>query len=425
MVVSLYLLFEVLAVIFCLHYLYDETVRFDAPTIVLIVVELLWMNAMYQLEWNQGLSLLIYPMIMIYCGIKFGFDIKKIIVNNILCLLILTVLQMTIGIIVFYIFMNINIVGENESLIINIILFIVVVFGLKRCELAKLSKILQSNEKLIIASVTVILINFFFFMTVYKKDSRFEILHYLILTVSIMLIIIAMIDIGIHKMKMKEFQAELRLHMLYEKSFQNLIEDICARQHEFDNHINTIYSQHFLHKTYEELVSAQRKYCKNIVEMNHFNKLLSKGNPIILGFLYGKLSEAEKMGIDVTYKVNIGQLESAVPVHKIVELLGNLLNNAIEELEKDKDINKLKLVMIENPYEIAINVSNECKDIGYNDISEFFKKGYSRKGENRGYGLYNVKKICDEYGAALETVLDDEEGSKWVRFMVIISKKVQ
>lgn len=424
MVVSLYLLFEVLAVIFCLHYLYDETVRFDAPTIVLILVELLWMNAMYQLEWNQGLSLLIYPMIMIYCGIKFGFDIKKVIVNNILCLLILTTLQTTISVVI-YILFKIKAMGMIELFIINVILFLVVWLGLKRCKLYKLARVLQTNEKLITISIFVIIVNFIFFIMTYKKDKQFEFLHYLILIVSVVVIIIAMIDIGIHKMKMKEFQAELRLHMLYEKSFQNLIEDICARQHEFDNHINTIYSQHFLHKTYEGLVSAQRKYCKNIVEMNHFNKLLSKGNPIILGFLYGKLSEAEKLGIDVTYKVNIGQLESTVPVHKIVELLGNLLNNAIEELEKDKDINKLKLVMIENPYEIAINVSNECKDIGYNDISEFFKKGYSRKGENRGYGLYNVKKICDEYGAALETVLDDEEGSKWVRFMVIISKRMQ
>lgn len=424
MVVSLYLLFEVLAVIFCLHYLYDETVRFDAPTIVLIVVELLWMNAMYQLEWNQGLSLLIYPMIMIYCGIKFGFDIKKMILNTILCLLLVAVLQTTISVVI-YMLLKDGSMGKREALIINVVMFIIVWGGVKRCKIHKVAQTLQSNETIIVASVLVIVVSAVSFIANYKNENKFGELHYAILIISTILIVVAIIDIGKHKLKMKEFEAELKLHKLYEKSFQNLIDDICARQHEFDNHINTIYSQHFLHKTYEELVSAQRKYCKSIVEMNHFNKLLSKGNSIILGFLYGKLSEAEKLGIDVTYKVNIGQLENTVPVHKIVELLGNLLNNAIEELEKDTDINKLKLVMIENPYEIAINVSNECKDIGYNDISEFFKKGYSRKGENRGYGLYNVKKICDEYGAALETVLDDEEGSKWVSFMVIISKRVQ
>lgn len=423
MVVSLYLLFEVLAVILCLHYLYDETVRFDAPTIVLILVELLWMNAMYQLEWNQGLSLLIYPMIMIYCGIKFGFDIKKLIVNNVMCLIIIATLQSSLTILVYFL-RGINVMGKYEMLLINGTILLIVNTLLSRCKLGKLCKVLQSNEKLIIYSMVVIFASFISVFIYYKYDKRFGVHHYIILIVSTVLIVVAIIDIGKHKVRVKEFEAELRLHKLYEKSFQTLIDDICARQHEFDNHINTIYSQHFLHKTYDELVDAQRKYCKSIVEMNHFNKLLSKGNPIILGFLYGKLSETEKLGIDVTYKVNIGQLESAVPVHKIVELLGNLLNNAIEALEKDKDINKLKLVMIENPYEIAINVSNECKDIGYNDISDFFKKGYSRKGENRGYGLYNVKKTCDEYGAVLETVLDDEEGSKWVRFMVIINKGI-
>ena len=423
MVVSLCYLLEILAVIYSLHYLYNEEIRFDIATIALILVELFGMNILYWFECRQELSLLIYPIIMAYCGVKFGIDIKKIIINNVLNILILSTLQAIIGMLFHFLF-SIKTMKENELLIINTVLFIIVFLFLKHIKLFKLARIIQSNELLIITSLIVIAVSVCSLIITCKKNREFELWYYSILIVSIMLILVTMIDIGKHKMRAKEFQAELRLHKLYEKSFQSLIEDICARQHEFDNHINTIYSQHFLHKTYEELVSVQRSYCENIVEANHFNKLLSKGNPIILGFLYGKLSEAEKKGIDVTYKVNIGDLESRVPVHKIVELLGNLLDNAIEVLAREEELNKMKLMMIENQYEIMIDVSNECNHLGYDDVQKFFKKGYSKKGYNRGYGLYNVKKICEEYSIVMETIIDEEFKKQQIRFVLTINKSL-
>ena len=44
MVVSLCYLLEILAVIYSLHYLYNEEIRFDIATIALILVELFGMN---------------------------------------------------------------------------------------------------------------------------------------------------------------------------------------------------------------------------------------------------------------------------------------------------------------------------------------------------------------------------------------------
>ena len=141
-----------------------------------------------------------------------------------------------------------------------------------------------------------------------------------------------------------------------------------------------------------------------------------------MGFLYGKFLEADKQGIDVEYTVKIDSLECNVPIYKLIEILGNLINNAIEALCKEEGLNKLKVVMLENPYEIAINISNECKNINYNQVSNFFKKGYSEKGERRGYGLYNVKKICEEYDIVLETSIKEEEKTDRLHFMLIINK---
>lgn len=225
-------------------------------------------------------------------------------------------------------------------------------------------------------------------------------------------------------MKTKEMEAELRLHKLYEESFLGLINDICAKQHEFDNHINMINNQHHVYHTYEELVEAQKKYCKAIEDDNSFNRLLSKGNSTVLGFLYSKFTEAKKRGIEVEYKIRIGDMESNVPIHKVIELLGDLLNNAIEALETWDDTNKLKVLMIEQPFEIAIDISNECKDINQEKIQEFFRKGYSEKGKGRGYGLYNVKKICEEYDIVLEPIMKREELVDRLHFVLIMNKPI-
>lgn len=423
MVVSLYLLFEILAVIFCLHYLYGEKVRFDIAAIVLVAIDLSWMSMLYWLKWEHGFSVLIYPIIMLYSGFRFGFDIRKIIVNNILCVLLITVLQAAISV-VLHLALGIQTMEDIELLAINFVLCIIMMSGIKWCNLHKVAALLQMSEKLIIASFLTIVINIACFIIISKQDGRMELTYFYIVFISIVVIIMAMVDVGRRKVKMKEFQAELKLHKLYEKSFQNLIDDIRAKQHEFDNHINTIYSQHFLYKTYDELVNAQKTYCKNVTEENRFNKILSQGNKTVLAFLYGKLTEAEKSGVKVNYKVNIGELESKLPVHKVIELLGSLLDNAIEALKGEEKLTGLELIVLENQSEIMIRVSNECGELHYSDIQNFFKKGYSGKGRDRGYGLYNVKKICDEYGVKIEANLDEQEEKRWIHFTLIINKSL-
>lgn len=422
MVVScLYVLFEALSFGLCLHYLYGKKVKLDIITIFFLLAEVLWMQIVIFFQFNNKWSILIYLWIFIYCGIRFGFKPKEMFINSALSVIIVGLLQATV-MLVLYLFANVNRIGMCESVVINALIFGVVWKGLEKCKLDKVAKILRNNDRIIFLTIITIVLAVTFFVAIFRHDKGLNPAYYMVLLVSLILLIVVAIDIGKHKLKNKEMEAELKLHELYEDSFRKLIEDICARQHEFDNHINTIYSQHHLYNTYEGLVNAQKQYCKDIIDINRYNKLLSKGNPIILGLLYTLILKAEEMGIDVVYKVSIGELKSNVPIYKVVELLGNLINNAIDAVSKDKMLNKIKVVMIENSYEVAINISNECEDIEYSDISKFFKKGYSEKGENRGYGLHNVKKICEEYNIVLETMLDDVEGQKWIQFVLVINK---
>ena len=105
------------------------------------------------------------------------------------------------------------------------------------------------------------------------------------------------------------------------------------------------------------MVAAQQKYCDVIEEENHFNKVLSKGNPVILGFLWSEFSKMKKAGISIEYEINIGNLECNMPIHKMVELLGNLINNAMEAVMNTEN-RKVYVMMREDTNCIQIEVFN-------------------------------------------------------------------
>ena len=421
MIVSLGVLFEVLSIIFCLHYLYGERVRFDKVTVLFAVVYSLWMMLANYHYISDSWTLMIYPIVLLYCGIRFGWKFKAIIINIILYSIIISALQTSIILILQFV-IGIAHLNVLAGTIINIIIFVMVITILRQFNLKKLSEILQSKDWLIISALLIVLISILFSLLNYKNIAKFDLVSYLVIVASVILIGFVVIDIGKHKMKAMEAEAELRLHKLYEQSYQSLIEEIRARQHEFDNHINAIHSQHFLYQTYDELVKAQEKYCNQIVKENYYNKMLSEGNPVILSFLYSKFKEAEKREIAVSYRIAIKELDCNVPVHKIVELLGNLLNNAMDALSADEELSKMSVVMTEYDDRIRIEVANECKGIDYNKLDEFFKRGYSEKGKNRGYGLYNVKKICEDYRVDLECSIKKIEEQEWLFFEINMKK---
>lgn len=411
---------EALSVVLCLHYLYGEKVYFDIISACFLLFDILFMAMMNGLHLQPIWSLIIFPFMVLYAGFEFGFQLKKLVINNILQIIILSGLQAFV-MMIYSALTNNPKLNTMDVLFVNLVMLLIVLFGLKRCRLEKLSDILQNNDKIIIATLTMVVVLTALSILNYKWTPKIEILYYIVFGISIVLIAITVIDIGRSKIKVKEAEAELRLHKLYEASFQELIEEIRGRQHEFDNHINAIYSQHRLYKTYDELVAAQRKYCDVIVEENHFNKVLSKGNPVILGFLWSEFSKMKKAGISVEYEINIGNLECSMPIHKMVELLGNLLNNAMEAVMKTEN-RKVCVMMREETNCIQIEVFNESQIIDEKKLKEFFKRGYSDKGEKRGYGLYNVRKICEEYHAAIVCKNEIRIGENGILFGIMINK---
>ena len=223
--------------------------------------------------------------------------------------------------------------------------------------------------------------------------------------------------------KVKEQELQLEMHRMYNEGFEALISDIRKKQHDFQNHLNTIYSMHYTCHTYEELVEKQQAYVDAIQEENRYYKMLGIGNSVIVGFLYGKFLQEDKEGIIVSYDVRIGNLESGIPLHKMVEVIGNLFDNAMEAIKNSEKEKTIYLKFVENPDCIVFTIKNESDYIPQEEKIKMFEKGQSTKGEHRGYGLANVKQICEQYKCDLQVRNRKENDNMYLEFQIIIDCK--
>lgn len=412
------LLLEALSIVICLHHLYGEKFRLDIATVSFLSIDMIIMTAInyFGLPKMYLVTMVVYPIIALYCGIRFGFKLKLIVSNVVLCVILVGGIQM-LGMLSVYYFGRVQNFSDINLLLVNCMTFFIAVIILPIIKVKRLSKFSQDNGKIVIAVLGVCLAWVLFLVISYKNLEALELRQAIMLFVSIILVFVLAGQLNKYKIRAKEIETELKMHELYSESFKRLIENIQLKQHEFDNHINAIYSLHYSCQTLEELVELQKSYCRNITEENRFSKLLTSDNAVVSGFLYSKFEEIDRMGIKIDYRLILKGKNTGVPVYKTVEILGNLINNAVEELKGDNEKKKLYVEVVETD-KLIIEVRNESPYISYDTLESFFSKGYSKKGESRGLGLYNIKQICEEYDLNIAPKWMEIEGSGWLSFKI-------
>ncbi|MFR2077907.1 MAG: sensor histidine kinase [Lachnospira sp.] len=412
MIISLlYVVFEAIAVLLLLHTLYGKKICWNIYSIAFVVIDYILMLATKLFGVSQNLSVMIYPLLAIYCFVQFKSKIQEIIVNIVLAVIMLLGIRL-IPLLVFGILGELLIGYENVAIVIsNLIILIIAIVLYKKVDLHTISLTFQRNSKLIglilLLESTLVFLLIFQYKNAYGKVP----IKYTVISGIMVLIIILCIHGLLYRIKYQEKQAELEAYKTYSAAFSDLITQIRARQHEFDNHISALCNLHYICKDYDELVQEQSKYAKDVISNNRFHKLLVSGNPVIAGFLYGKLSSIQEQGIEVTYTFHISEFTSKIPVYLVVELVGNLLKNAVEAVKTQQVEKQIHLSCTENENEFCLGVRNRSEKIPLDEIGRFFEKGYSSKGSGRGLGLYNVKEICEKYGVDIvcdNTEIDDK-----------------
>ena len=134
--------------------------------------------------------------------------------------------------------------------------------------------------------------------------------------------------------------------------------------------------------------------------------------PSVSSLVIGKVIEAKELGIQVCVmpdsrceSITQGILES-----DYITIIGNLIQNAIEELEMHGGEERCIDLYIKTSEDWSIiSVTDNGNGMSDEEQKYIFDMGYSTKpGDNRGVGLCSVKKICEKYSGIIE--IESEKG---------------
>ncbi|MNI67684.1 Sensor protein CitS [compost metagenome] len=108
--------------------------------------------------------------------------------------------------------------------------------------------------------------------------------------------------------------------------------------------------------------------------------------------------------MDIKFKYSINSDTNLMPVkdYELAEILFNLLDNAFDAVSMHDSIRRVELVIDKEKENSIIHVKNSGATLKNTNVNEIFKKGFSTKGSQRGFGLYNIKSIVDKYGGSIE-----------------------
>lgn len=202
--------------------------------------------------------------------------------------------------------------------------------------------------------------------------------------------------------KVSAYQMEINCHKRYAKKYGEVVTELRERQHKFMNQLDSVYALCKIYDNYDELVRHQEAELDYLRKYLMPGKLLILERPLIMAHIYTKLCEAEEKQIEMHTDFSCSLQNIDIPDVFLIEIIGNLLDNAMDEVFVRKKHEKIRMEIIDDGNGICISVGNEHAKIPYKEYSQFFKEGYSEKGEGRGVGLSYVKKIVDKFHGNIE-----------------------
>lgn len=387
MIERFYLIFEILAVLLCLHGLYGEKFKWNIYTISFIGIEFVAYQAEEAFGHNIILKAIFYILIFTYSIIQFRKPFKISVLNYVLCMVISAVLQM---ICYFPVMVWYDVLSGKINFVVNILLICIVFILYQVKILQKISEYMQQKGKIVGAFLifsVVFILGTMFKLNIYQ---RLEIMDYIVLVIGGILLFSLLLLLQKEKLLNRQMEAESDLNKLYSGALMELIDNVRSIQHNYKNQFAAMQGMIYTANSLEELKIEYEQQYNSMKRDDVYAQVLSGSDDhVITGFLYSKLCNIDLDKIQVNYFLKINKIKNSFLVVDLIKILGVLIDNALEEVIKYD--NKIIDIKIYDDKGINIEVGNICRYISKAEINNFFKKGNSSKGKDRGYGLYTVK----------------------------------
>ncbi len=412
-------LWEFIAVVVCIHAIYNIKIKLDIKLVALVLVTLGTIELILRLNWNNVTTLCVFVFMVVYCVCKFKDNFLGAIISTLLMLIVTGMLQF-----VFLLpFCRVSVKYEElRMLLINSLVAVSSLWILPKVKIYKLREIIRRREKFVFLIFLAILFVTLLLTIKWKAQGKISISFFVLTIPALMILMWLLIKWDLTENEKELVQNELTVTKTMQREYDDLLTSVRLREHGFKNHLAALLSLKYTSNSYEELVRQQDNYYGKIRDENRYNKLLFLGDSTISGFLYEKFCQAEDEEIFITYEIKGSFSGSMMPMYHIIEILGILIDNAIEAQSEKEQSRQLEFLFEEQKNKYLFKVTNPYVYASYQEIESWFLQNKSSKGKNRGLGLYYVKKLCEKYDGYILCRNIARTQENWIEMLLEIKK---
>lgn len=351
---------------------------------------------------SEFLLLVCYGMIILNTFWYYHFSIPEGVCYCVLGVILASMLEMILYVPV-YLICGGSWFGQCIPVMIGILTFALCLWIRRRGVLLPLrnfSWIKENNGCIVIAVIGGIV---FLTILLFKSGAELSFMEGAYFILAVLAVLFAVYKISIYRY-------EIKVRKEYAEAYAKMLDLIRSRQHKFMNQIDAIYSLFEVYDNYDDLVREQARELKVLEHYMMPNRILVLERPLIIGHVYQKTCEAMDHGIDLQLNLTCSLQDLQIPDVMLIDIIGNVLDNAMDEVLLRKKDETVYLSIFEKESYICIHVSNEHEKIPHAVYMEFFEDGYSTKGSDRGIGLTYVKKIVKRFKGNLDVCNEMKNG---------------
>ncbi|WP_308588970.1 ATP-binding protein [uncultured Oscillibacter sp.] len=199
---------------------------------------------------------------------------------------------------------------------------------------------------------------------------------------------------------------------------EELIEQVRARQHDFNNQMMAVAAAVSTARDLEEAQAAVTALLAHVRLDGADKELLKCDSKVIGGLLFGKVKQAACKRVRVEVAIAGAFLRRSLPEADWAEVIAILLDNAIEAASPG-DVVYARAS--EEAGGLRFSVWNPHGALSNMEFVQMFRRGWSTKGEGgHGYGLYNVRQIVERHGGKILTGNDQVNGVPYITIGVLV-----
>lgn len=231
--------------------------------------------------------------------------------------------------------------------------------------------------------------------------------------------VISMLFLIINLLELTKKESQYETQSAYIETLDELFTTVRSERHDIINHLQTIYGFNQLGYT-----SEVQNYLDELLEGSILsNEFIVTGHPALTALIYIKSGVARSNDIKFQVVVEEKIDTLGIPSFELNNILGNLINNALDAamlLDKDKRIVNINIGTDYNHYIFKVSNHGHIED---DLIQKITQKGFSVKGgDHLGLGLYICKTLIKKYGGYMDIVNTDNQ---MIEFSVFFPKDKQ